>query len=99
MPQGQGGNEFPLLKGRPVIAIEQAPPIGTPGDIILGDFSQYGIVDAGMKANLSMDVDFDSDQGVFRFAWRVDGKPLWSSLVTSYSDGALRSPFVALAAR
>ena len=99
MPQGTGGNEFPLLKGRPLLAIEQAKPIGTPGDIILADLTQYGLVDAGMRANLSMDVDFISDQGVFRFVWRVDGKPLWSSSVTSYSDSTQRSPFVALAER
>jgi len=82
-----------------MIAIEQASQLGTPGDILLGDFSQYGLVDAGMKGSLSIDVDFASDQGVFRFVWRVDGKPLWSSSITSYSDGAQRSPFVVLAQR
>ena len=86
MPAGAGGNEFPLLKGRPLIQIEQGKPVGTTGDIILCDFSQYGIVDGGLKANLSMEADFDHDQGIFRFAWRVDGKTLWSSPVTSYSD-------------
>jgi HK97 family phage major capsid protein len=99
MPQGVGGNEYPLLKGRPMIPIEQAEPLGTPGDIILGDFSQYAIVDSGLKAALSMEVDFASDQGVFRFSWRVDAKPLWYSTVTSYSDGAARSPFVVTAQR
>ena len=99
MPAAAGGNEFPLLKGRPLIQIEQGKPVGTTGDIILCDFSQYGIVDGGLKANLSMEADFDHDQGIFRFAWRVDGKTLWSSPVTSYSNSTQRSPFVALATR
>jgi HK97 family phage major capsid protein len=99
IPAGVGGNEYPVLHGRPMIQIEQAEPLGTPGDIILADFSQYGIVSGGLKANLSMEADFLHDQGVFRFAWRVDGQPFWSSPIISYSDGAPRSPFIALAQR
>ncbi len=98
MPTGVN-DDYPRLKGRPLIAIEQAEPVGTVGDLLLADLSQYAIVDSGFKMNLSLDVDFTSDQGVFRFVLRIDGKPLWSSSVTSYSDASPRSPFVALAAR
>jgi hypothetical protein len=38
VPQGVGGNEFALLKGRPVVVAEQCPALGTPGDICLGRF-------------------------------------------------------------
>lgn len=43
LPQGMYGNPYPLLKGRPVIACEQCPALGQPGDLILGDWSQYGL--------------------------------------------------------
>ena len=101
MPQGAaGGNEFPLLLGRPLVVVEQAPVIGTTGDIVLADLTQYALVDRGFAMNLSADVGFISDQSVFRFGLRVDGKPLWSSALTPYNgSGLTRSPFVALATR
>jgi HK97 family phage major capsid protein len=43
-PQGYGGNPFPLLKGRPVLPVEQCPALGSPGDLILADWSQYALV-------------------------------------------------------
>jgi len=45
MPAGVGGNEYPLLKGRPVLAIEQAALLGTPGDIVLADLQSYIWID------------------------------------------------------
>ena len=96
---GVAGNETPLLKGRPVIVNEQAPALGTPGDIVLADLSQYALVGAPLKTDLSLDVMFSTDQAAFRFVWRIDGKPLWSSAVTPYNATATRSPFVALAQR
>lgn len=44
MPQGYGGNPFPLLKGRPLLPVEQCAPLGASGDLILGDWSQYALV-------------------------------------------------------
>lgn len=43
LPQGAYGNPFPLLKGRPLLPCEQCPALGQPGDLILGDWSQYGL--------------------------------------------------------
>jgi HK97 family phage major capsid protein len=40
MPQGAYGNDFPLLKGRPLIDTESCPAIGAPGDLILFDPTQ-----------------------------------------------------------
>lgn len=96
---GVGGNETPLLKGRPLLVIEQAPALGTLGDIVLADLTQYAIVSAPVKANLSLDVEFITDQGVFRFVWRIDGQPLWSSPIAPYNGTQTRSPYVALAPR
>jgi hypothetical protein len=35
MPQGAYGNEFPLLKGRPVLDVESCPALGSIGDLVL----------------------------------------------------------------
>jgi len=96
---GAAGNETPLLKGRPLVVVEQAPMLGTTGDIVLADLSQYAVVSAPMRMDISLDVQFVSDQGVLRFVWRIDGAPLWASPITPYNGSSTRSPFVALAAR
>jgi HK97 family phage major capsid protein len=44
LPQGVRGNEFPLLKGRPLLMSEQCLAAGTPGDLVLCDFSQYWLI-------------------------------------------------------
>lgn len=44
MPQGAYGNPYPLLKGRPLLPVEQCPALGSPGDLIVGDWSQYALV-------------------------------------------------------
>lgn len=99
VPAGVAGNELPLLKGRPVIAMEQCPLLGMPGDLILADMSKYLIVDGGVKTAISFDVLFDSDEVSLRFTLRVGGSPGYSSPVTPYNGGVTRSPWVALAQR
>lgn len=98
-PAGTGGNPYPLLKGRPVLVAEQCQMLGTPGDIILGDFSQYAIIDSRLKSDLSLHVLWTSFQGVFRFVLRVAGLPMWSTPITPYNGGPTRAPFVILAQR
>ena len=93
------GNACALVKGRPVVVVEQSPLLGTVGDIVLADLSQYVIVLAALKADLSLHVKFDTDESLFRFVWRGMGMPAWSSPVTPFNGGATRSPFVTLAAR
>lgn len=100
MPAGtSGGNAYPLLKGRPVLVIEQSPVLGAVGDIALVDPTQYILLDGGMKSALSVHARFDNDEVVFRFTWRVDGRGAYSSPITPYNGSSTRSPFVALAAR
>ncbi len=98
-PPGIAGNARPLLKGRPVIEVEQAPALGAPGDILLVDLTQYVIVSKPFVNAISVHVQFFSDQVVFRFVLRLDGKPKWVSPVTPFNSTSTRSPFVALAAR
>jgi HK97 family phage major capsid protein len=92
------GERFPRLKGAPVLEVEQAATIGSTGDLILGDFSQYLIVENWTIA-VSAEALFTSDQTVFRFKLRCDGKPAWTSPITPWNGTQTRSPFVALAAR
>jgi HK97 family phage major capsid protein len=99
-PGGHQGNPFPLLKGRPVLPIEQCPVLGTVGDIVLADPAHYVLVDGGVTPALSAHVDFVEDQAVFRFVLRVDGQPAFASPITPYNGStSTRSPFVALATR
>lgn len=44
LPQGKGGNEFALLKGRPLIPLEQCSALGNNGDLICADWSDYLMV-------------------------------------------------------
>ncbi len=99
VPAGAGGNAFPLLKGRPVLVVEQCPVLGALGDIVLADLRHYVNIDGGINLALSLDVSFLNDQAVFRFVLRVDGGPVFTSPITSYQGSAQRSPFVALASR
>jgi HK97 family phage major capsid protein len=98
-PAGTGGNEFALVKGRPVIVSEQCATLGTPSDIVLADLSQCILIESGVQAAVSMDVSYDTGESVFRFRWRGDGKPAWASPITPYNGGVTRSPFVTLAQR
>lgn len=98
-PAGANGNEFALIKGRPVIVAEQCPVLGTPGDIVLADLNQYVIVETNLKVDLSLDVFFDNGQGMFRFVWRGNGAPIWTTPIAPFNGGATRSPYVILGAR
>ena len=90
-----------MLKSRPVNCVEQCSALGTVGDIILADLSEYLIIDkATMATDSSIHVKFVSDEMTFRFIYRIDGQPLWHSKMTPYKGTAnTRSPFVALASR
>jgi len=41
---GKYGNEYALIKGRPLIPSEACPVIGTPGDLICADWSDYALI-------------------------------------------------------
>ena len=98
-PPGTNGSPYALLKGRPVIEVEQCQVVGTPGDIILADLRQYLVIMNAPRLALSADFKFDTDESVFRFALRVDGKSLFSSAITPFAGSTTRSPFVAIQAR
>lgn len=99
-PGGASAQPYGTLFGRPVIAIEQCQTLGTAGDIILADFSQFVIVDKGaMQSASSIHVRFVNDESVFRFVYRVDGMPLWNTALTPFKGSNTLSPFIRLQTR
>jgi HK97 family phage major capsid protein len=99
MPQGAGGNEYPLLKGRPVLVAEQCPQLGVQGDISVADLSQYLLIESPINVALSLHARFVEDEIIWRATLRLDGLPAWTSPITPYNGGATRSPFVTLGPR
>ena len=85
------------LLGYPVLFTEKTPTLGTTGDVLLCDFSQYLI---GDRQAITMDSSkherFRYDQTSFRMVMRVDGQE-WCKAPVLLADGATQvSPFVEL---
>ncbi len=99
---GSAGSKSTLF-GRPILFVEQAATLGTVGDIILMDPSQYvGITKGQIQSASSIHVQFTADETVFRFVFRCDGQPMWASSLTPYKDASTTrpvSPYVALETR
>lgn len=88
------------LLGRPVLPTEHNAAVGSKGDILFADMSQYRrITKGGMDAQTSMHVRFDYGEQAFRFTLRMGGKPKWTKPITPYKGTTERSPFVTLATR
>ena len=99
-PGGIAGAPYGMIHGRPILPIEQCQTVGTTGDIILADFTQYLIIEKdGLQSAQSMHVKFIEDEMTFRFTMRNNGQPLWKTAVTPYKGSNTQSPFVALAER
>lgn len=99
-PGGLSGAPYGTLLGAPVIEIEQCQTLGTVGDIILADMSQYVTISKGGVARAeSIHVRFVYDESVLRFVERVDGQPAWDSALTPANGTNTQSPFLTLATR
>jgi HK97 family phage major capsid protein len=95
---GLSGAAYGTLFGKPVIPCEQCATLGTAGDIILADLSQYVMIDkGGMKSASSIHVHFTTDETSFRFVYRCDGQPMWANKLTPYKGStSYQSPFIVL---
>ena len=96
---GDSEAPFGTLMGLPIIPAEYCETLGTEGDIIFADFSQYLVIDKGVDSVNSMHVRFLTDESVFRLVYRVDGEPAWRVPVTPYKGTATQSPFITLQTR
>jgi HK97 family phage major capsid protein len=95
----QTDGKFSMLT-RPVIFTEKTEPLGTKGDILLVDLSQYVI---GLRSEMRFDVSihplFTTDELLARLIERHDGQPLWDSALTLADGTTTVSPFVCLGER
>lgn len=97
---GMAASPNGTLLGRPIVPIEQAAALGSKGDILFGDLSQYRWIDkSGINAQTSIHVRFLYDETAFRFTYRAGGKSIWTGTMEAYKGSTVRSPFVTLAAR
>jgi HK97 family phage major capsid protein len=88
------------IKGRPVIEVEYCAALGTVGDIILTDLSQYRLIrKGGVTQAMSIHVRFVNDEQTFRATTRVGGQPKWKSAITPYKGTLTRAAHVTLATR
>jgi len=88
------------LHGYPVIPIEQASTLGTKGDIVLTDLSQYKTVDrGGVETAISGHVKFLNNQTAVRFVTHFDGMPKQKSALTPNKGTNTVSSTVVLATR
>ena len=108
-----GGSEIPLYKpavlgerwgrllGAPCVVSEYASALTSLGDLMLIDASQIIFVQKeDITPDISIFVNFLTDEQVFRFTWRVDTQPAWhTTLLPANGSTAALSPFVVLAPR
>lgn len=97
-PGGLSGSPYAMLLGRPMIPTEACNTIGTQGDIILADLTQYMTIlkVGGMKQDVSMHVYFEQNMMAFRFTLRIGGRPWWPNAITRRSGSNTLSCFVTL---
>jgi HK97 family phage major capsid protein len=61
---GKYGNDYPLIKGKPVFCTEVCPNLGTPGDVVVADWTDYMLIlhkpkptDSGLAFSLTQPSD------------------------------------------
>ena len=99
-PGGVSGKPYATIMGRPAQGLEQCSKLGTSGDIILGDFTQFIIVDkGGIGAAKSMHVRFVYGESTFRWTFSINGQPKRENTITPANGGDAQSPFITLVDR
>ena len=98
---GISGLPYSTLFGRPIVPCEHCQTLGTTGDIVLADFSQYVLAEhtRGLQSASSIHVRFLYNETAFRFTLRADGQSAWASALTPKNGSNTLSPFVALQTR
>jgi len=99
-PNGLSAAPYGTIFGRPAIPLEQCATLGTVGDIIFANFSDYLLAKKGdVQQASSIHVQFLTGQQVFRFAQRVTGQPAYSTAVTPANGSNTLSAFITLNTR
>jgi len=89
-----------MLLGRPIFYTEYASTLGTQGDLICSNWSQFleGLYQPLQSAE-SMHVRFLNHERTFKFWLRNCGAPWWRTALTPNQSTATLSPFVVLDTR
>lgn len=99
-PGGAVGSMPLTIWGRPIYFTEHAQTLGTEGDLIFVDPAYYVIGDRQqLQMAASPHVRFTTDETVWRFVERLDGKPWLESPLTPRHSSNTLSPIVTLATR
>lgn len=101
---GVSGQPYSTLFGMPLVYNDHCSSLGTTGDLILGDWSQYWIGrksgSADVKYSESMHVMFLYDQQTLKFSTRLTGQCPWPTVMTPpQATSDTKSPFVVIATR
>jgi len=93
------GSNGMWLYGHQIIPTEKCKTLGTVGDLMLADFSQYVIGDGRMVVKSSPHSRFKHDETEWEFILRTDGQPIPASAITPANGTNTLSPFVKLQTR
>jgi HK97 family phage major capsid protein len=95
------GSPYGSLLGRPIVVTEACAALGTAGDVILADMSQYLTVikTGGVRSDTSMHLYFDQAVTAFRFIFRMAGQPWLSAPIARKNGSSTLSHFIYLEAR
>jgi HK97 family phage major capsid protein len=97
-PGGLSQKPYASLMGLPVMPIEACQALGTAGDIILTDLTQYllAMKTSGIRSDVSIHLYFDSGHVAFRFEMRVGGQSYWPSTIARAHGSNTLSPVIVL---
>jgi HK97 family phage major capsid protein len=97
-PNGIAPTPFGTLKGLSIVVSDYCAVVGQSGDVILANMSKYQLVSkGGLRMASSAHVKFLEDEEVFKFTYRLAGKPVGLKLTAT--DGTLIGDFVTCADR
>lgn len=97
---GLSAAPYATLLGKPVIVTEFGQQVGTEGDIILTDLGTYlTATKGGLQTASSIHVYFESNELVYRFIHRIDGRSWWFNALSPKSGGPSQTNIVTLATR
>lgn len=97
-PSAVDGITYQLF-GKPVIVTDKAAALGSAGDVMLVNWSEYLVGTYGSVSSAeSIHVRFEYNESAFKFYKANDGRGWWKSVLTP-KTGSTKSPFIILGAR
>jgi HK97 family phage major capsid protein len=88
------------MRGKPILESDMCSALGTVGDIIYTDLSQYMMAyKGGVDKQTSIHVQFLTAENCFRFIFRANGMPKRSKTLKIKNSSKERSNIIALATR